>query len=198
MLKKWFMICLSLLLLSQLVVVGITAETPGEEGGHGKAEEHKGPFTLGGVINFIIFAAILYVALKKPLTGFLDSQAENIQKALTEAKESKEDAVKKAEAFHAKVVSSAEEALKIKQEAEQEALQEKKKLLSEAQASAERLMAQAKFEIEQETKKAKEELKTYAALLAVDLAETKIRSDLTESDQKKLVEGYIAKMENLN
>lgn len=200
MLKKGFIACLSFLLLTQVGVVVLAVEEHGSEGEHGATEGHGGSLwgSIGRFLNFIVFAAILYMALKKPLLNFLDRHAENIQKALREAKEEEQEAVQKAEVYQAKLLAIEEEALKIKQEAEQEALQEKKKLLAEAQAGAERLMSQAKFEVDQEVKKAKEELKTYAALLAVEVAEKKIRSDLTETDQKKLIENYMTNMENLN
>jgi len=204
--NQGFVICLGLLLLVQMATLGSAVERHGEEGKHAvpgapaEAEEHGGSLweSVERILNFVIFAAILYIALRKPLTGFLDNHAESIRRALKEAKENQEEALRRAEAYQARLLSIEEEALKIKQEAEHEALQERKKLLAEAQAGAERLMAQARFEVDQEVKKAKEELKTYAALLAVEIAEKKIRSGLTESDQKRLVEGYIARMENLN
>ncbi len=200
MLTKGFiiLICLGLLCVVQPAGLSLAVEKGSKEGGHSEAEGGSVAETLERLINFVIFAGILYVALRKPLMNFLDNHAEHIQKALKEAKEIQEEAIQKAEAYQTKLLSVEEEALKIKQEAEQEALEEKKKILAEAQTQAERLMTQVRFEVDQEVKKAKEELRTFAALLAVEIAEKKLRADLTESDQKKLVEEYIARMENLN
>jgi F-type H+-transporting ATPase subunit b len=200
MLKKWFIISLGLLLVVQLASLSLAFEKGSREGGSSEAEEHGGSVaeTLERLVNFVIFAGILYVVLRKPLVNFLDNHAERIQKALKEAKELQEEAVQKAERYQTQLLSVEEEALKIKQEAEQEALEEKKRILAEAQMQAERLMNQVKFEVDQEVKKAKEELKTFAALLAVEIAEKKLRAGLTESDQQKLVEEYIARMGNLN
>jgi F-type H+-transporting ATPase subunit b len=72
---------------------------------------------------------------------------------------------------------------------------ERAKIVSAAELSAERIKAQAQFTIDQETAVAKAELRKEVAQLSAALAEDLLRQKITAEDQTRLVDEYLAKVQ---
>ena len=72
---------------------------------------------------------------------------------------------------------------------------EKEALIAEGEHIKQRIVEQAKASIEFELDKAKQEIKTEAALLALEAAEKEIKKRLGSGEQGKLIDEYIKKIE---
>ena len=65
-----------------------------------------------------------------------------------------------------------------------------------AEAERARLLEQASREIEQRTRLARRELVEHAASLAVGVAQKKISAQITDADQSRLVDRYVAEVKS--
>lgn len=144
-----------------------------------------------------MFVAILtagYFGWTKIVSPILDKKIEDIKEALNAAAVAKEAAEKELQEYKTKVGGLDKKINEIKTTIKEEADAEKAKIIAEAKASAEKIKEQAKLTASQEIKKAKLELKNAASLLAVELAEKKLISEIKDSDQAKLASDYIEKI----
>ncbi|MDP2993281.1 MAG: ATP synthase F0 subunit B, partial [Deltaproteobacteria bacterium] len=91
-----------------------------------------------------------------------------------------------------------QEAKKVIQEYIEQGEAEKKRIIEDAEKAAESIRKQAQFAVEQEMKRAKRALSAEAAELSVKLAEDIIKKNLNESDHRKLINEYIAKVVHTN
>ena len=150
--------------------------------------------TFGGgwkVANFFFFVAVFYLLWRKYGRPMLESRGADIAGAINEAEDAKKAAEELKSEYEAKLAMLDEKVSKIRAELESEAEEEKKRILVDAEKAVLKIKAQAKAAAEQELKKAKLELRDEAGRLAVKLAEDILTKELKDSDQKKLVKGYI-------
>ena len=82
----------------------------------------------------------------------------------------------------------------LKARGHQEIAGEEKRIRELAEVERARLLEQASREIEQRTREARRELVEHAASLAVGVARTKIRAQITDADQSRLVDRYLAEV----
>ena len=144
-----------------------------------------------------MFVAILiggYFIWTKIVSPLLDGKIDDIKEALNAATVAKEEAEKELKDYKEKIGGLDSKINEIKTTIREEAEAEKTKIIAEAKASAEKIKEQASITASQEIKIAKIELKNAAALLAVELAEKKLISEINDSDQKSLASDYIEKI----
>jgi len=169
----------------------------GGEGG----EAHKSIFQMymWPVINFAILVALLVYMMKKmDIKGYFAKRTELIEQTLREAKE--------ARALAEKALAEVEEKLKMKDKDVQEIIayaresaeREKVRLVEEGESMKAKILEQTKNNIEYELKQAKATIKEEAVLLAMELAEKKIKDKMTKDAQVKLLEESLAKIEGKN
>ncbi len=72
--------------------------------------------------------------------------------------------------------------------------EEYQRLLAVAEKDADKIMERARQEIEGMTRAAQLELKAHVAELAVQLAEGKIRDEMTEEDRRRLFAHFVARV----
>ena len=143
------------------------------------------------VLNFLIFAAILYFAAAKPIRGFLAGRIDDIRKELGDAEKSKEAAEKRL-ADHLKRVDNLEAEVKeLCETLRREGEVERERIIEAAHEAADKIKAQAGFSAEQELNKAISLIKKETADAAVSLAEKILKKDIKKEDQKKLVSEYL-------
>lgn len=193
----------SLLILSLITVhillfaVAAFASSGGAEGGEPQQSLFKA--YLWPVINFLILVGLLVYAMKKAdIKGFFQKRTELIEQSLKEAKEAKELAQK--------ALAAVEERLKVKDTEIEEIIasakasgdKEKARLLEEGAKLKEKILEQAKTNIDFEVKGAKAAIKEEAVMIALELAEKKLKEKLTKEEQLKLLEESVAKIEGKN
>lgn len=143
------------------------------------------------VLNFLIFAAILYFAAAKPIRNFLAGRIDDIKKELGDAEKSKEDAEKRL-ADHLKRVDNLEvEVKELCETLRKEGEVERDRIIEAANEAADKIKTQAGFSANQELNKAISLIKKETADAAVALAEKILKKDIKKADQKKLVSEYL-------
>jgi len=148
------------------------------------------------ILNFAILFFILVKFLNKPLKAFLKGRTELIEKTLREAQEAK--------ALAEKALAEIEERLRVKDKeiadiiahAEHSAKIEHDLLVQNGEEMKKKILEQARNNIDYELRLAKESIKAEAAGIAVELAEKKLKENLTKEKQVKLIEESLVRMES--
>jgi len=150
------------------------------------------------VLNFIVFAAILYFAAAKPIKNFLNGRIEGIRKDLSDAEKGKEDAEKKLKDYMDRLASLEGEIQEIQDTLKKEGEVERDRIIEAANEAAEKIKQQAVFSANQEMKRAVASIREEVADAAVSLAEKMLVKDLKKDDQKKLVNEYLQGLGDVN
>jgi F-type H+-transporting ATPase subunit b len=150
------------------------------------------PPYLAMLINFGILVAGYYALGKKPIAAALRNRRNSIAKEIEDAQRMRKEAEKRAKTYQAKLdkledeLKSAREALVRAGEAEKE------RIVTEAEAKAERMRKDAQFLVEQELKQVRVDLQREAVEAAIAAAEELLRKRVTQADQERLAEDYLA------
>ena len=140
--------------------------------------------------NFVILAAVAGYLLNKHLPPFFKSRSAEIQKEITEAQTQKQAADKRSAEMDARLNALGAEIEKFRAQSKIEMEQEAVRIREETAHQIEKLRRQAEQEIEHAGNLASRELREYAAKLALDLAEQRIRTRLDASTEAGLVDDF--------
>ena len=154
------------------------------------AEGEVGAHMLWRVIDFIIFAGILYYYLKKPIVSFFKNRQESIVKNKQEAEKSKDEAEKlfaEVERRLSKLNTEIESIIKTFSSMSEK---EKENILKDAQAAAERVKAGIEEEEMMLLNKAKRHLLDAITSEALSSLSKKF-SNLNLKDHQKIHKKYI-------
>jgi len=157
-----------------------------------KAEE---PLTKDEMIvwkwaNFVILAVGAGYLLGKHLPGYFKSRNADIQKDITEAQQTRQAAEKRAAEMDARLRSLGADIEKFRVQSKIEMEQEAARIRQETARQIEKFQRQAEQEIESAGSLASRELREYAAKLALDLAEQRIRTRLDAPTEAGLVDDF--------
>jgi len=168
-----------------------------------KEAEHAEPFKLWGkwVIpgwvvgllrwsNFVILFGILGYLLRKPMGRFFSERGREILEGIARGRRAGEDAAARLRDIEARLAGLEAEIARLREAAGTEAQADHDRLRARAQAEAEKIRAMAEQEIASSARQARSQIKNYAAVLAVELAEQRIRARLTPERQDALLRRY--------
>ncbi len=141
--------------------------------------------------NFAILAAGAGYLISKSAPAFFRSRTDSIQKGIAEAQQVKRDAEQQAAATAARLAALGADIEKFRIEARAEMQREGDRIQQETARHLDKVQEQAAAEIEAAGKIARRELKSYAAELALNLAERRIRGFLDPATEAALVEGFV-------
>jgi len=177
-----------------LLAFGASCGALAQGGGSAEAKkEEKAEPSMGlKWANFILLAAGLGYLIGKSVPAMYRRRTEDIQKDINEAQAIKKDAEARAAAVDARVAALGSQMEKIRAESKAEMQRESERLREETARQIARLEAQSAQEIESAGKVARQELKEYAAKLALELAEKRIRVGATAPVESALADGFIA------
>jgi len=148
--------------------------------------------------NFgILFLGLGYLAAKN-LPAFFRSRTTEIQKGISEAQKIKREAEARASEMDARLASLGAEIERFRTSGHAEMEQEGARIREETARHVEKLQRQGEQEIETVGKLARRELKGYAAKLALDLAEQRIRTRLDAAAENGLVEDFVKDLGSQN
>jgi F-type H+-transporting ATPase subunit b len=183
-----------------LSAAALRAQEPAAHGEAGSAsheaaahEESIWPF-LGKIFNFAVLAGVLVYYLRTPTASYLVSRKTQVRADLETAERMKTEAAAQITELDAKLkaLPAEIEALKARGRAEIEG--EEQRIRELAAAEKTRLLDQATREIEQQVRVAHRGLVEHAATLAVSAAETRIKQQITDADQARLVDRYLTQV----
>jgi len=140
--------------------------------------------------NFIILAGGLGYLVGKNAGPFFRSRSAKIRGDIAEATRLREEAEAKAREMETRLSSLGAEIEKLRAEAHGAFSAEGERIRQETERQLARIGQQTEQEIASMTKAAREELRAYAARLAVDLAEQRIRSRMDGPAQSRLVDMF--------
>jgi F-type H+-transporting ATPase subunit b len=163
-----------------------------QEGGAGAS---AAPTELFKWINFAIVAVALIWLFGKVLPPKFRANAEKISSTITKAAAAKAEADRKLRDAEQRLARLEEEVRGLREQAQKDAAAEAERIRAMAKSDAEKIAISAKAEIAAAERAARIELKTLAAKLAVDGAESLIAKQLTPQTQDALVAGFVKSLQ---
>ena len=145
----------------------------------------------------IAFLVIWFVMAKlawPSVLGMMEKRQQKIQDDLDSAEKSKARAAAEAQSYEDRLVDANRQAEEIISAAKKEAAEERSQSLAKAQTEASDIIAKAHGAVESERRKATIELSSSVVDLSVEIASKIIGNDLTEGQQRKLAEKYLAEV----
>jgi len=175
-----------------LLIVTIRAHAAEEGGGEVLSERAKEIFKW---INFAIVAGLIAWVFLKLTPPFFRKNAETISAAITKATAAKAEAERQLREAEQKLARLEQEVAQLRATAQKEMTAEAERLRTITQSDIQKVGLAAKTEIEAAERAARLELKTIAANLAVDGAESLLVKQLTPQAQESLVEAFVKNLE---
>ena len=148
------------------------------------------------LVNFGILAGVLVYFLRSPLATYLNDRGTQIRGDLVNAAETKNTAAAQIEEIERKMKSLPAELEALRAQGAQEIAAEEARIRTAAALERERLLEQARREIDLQVKMAERELVSHAAELAVSVATERIKKNITDDDQQRLVDRYVQQLKN--
>ncbi len=146
------------------------------------------------LIAFLIIWLIMAKLAWPSILGTMEKRQKKIQDDLDSAEKSKAKAAAEAQSYEDKLVEANRKAEEIISEAKKEAEEERSQILAKAQHEASDIIAKAHGAVDSERRKATIELSSSVVDLSVEIASKIIGNDLTEDQQRRLVEKYLAEV----
>ena len=143
------------------------------------------------VLNFVILAGVIGWMVVKFGKPAIQARSTGIHEGLAAGEKAKREADARAAEVQAKLANLGKEIESLRAEAREEREREAERIRRETGAEIARIQAQSRQEIESAGKVARLEVQRYAASLAVDLAEQKIRARMSPDVESALLEAFV-------
>jgi F-type H+-transporting ATPase subunit b len=141
--------------------------------------------------NFVILAAGLGYLIGKHVPPLFQKQSKDIQSALAEAAKIKQEATAYAAGVEARLADLQGEIQQLRESAHAEMIAESERIRRETEHHLQRIREQTAQEVALMTRAAKDDLRKYAAELAIGLAEERIRFRMNPETQQSLAESFL-------
>jgi F-type H+-transporting ATPase subunit b len=144
--------------------------------------------------NFAILAVVLGYLIRKHAPAFFEQRTQEIQQGISEAAKAKQEAEARVAAIEARLAGLASEIEKLRAGAQAEMAAEGDRIGRETETRLRKIQEQSVQEIALMSRAIREELRKHSALLALDLAQQRVRSRMTPDVQNGLVDGFLHDM----
>ena len=155
-------------------------------------------FEVWKFVNLFIFVGLLTYILKRPLSAAFKAKREEIRAELIKAEEAKKAAVAKLTEIEAKLAGVDAERAALLREAKAEIETEKERLIAQAEAESQKLKDQAAGEASRIGQVAKLQLRRFAVEESIRRAEEKLRAQVDQQADSKLISAGIQAIGGLN
>jgi F-type H+-transporting ATPase subunit b len=185
--------------VSSPLVEARAAQAPAQEQGEraaaeegGAEEEHEESLfrTVARLINAVLLFGALAYFLRAPLKGYLEGRQKEVRRDLDTAAHLRNAAAEQLEELDQKMRALPGEIEGLKQQGAVEIAQEQARITEAAEAERQRLLEQTRREIDLQLRVAHRELVEHAAALAVAAAAERVKHQITDQDQTRLVDRY--------
>ncbi|MEW6334998.1 MAG: ATP synthase F0 subunit B [Thermodesulfobacteriota bacterium] len=163
-------------------------------GAEGEGQGANWPNFFWRSVNFLVLGGLLYWLLAKKVKAFFTGRREGIRTALAEAETAREAAEGKFREYSAKLDKASEEIEQIGEMIRSQGLSEKERIVAEARKAAEKMKEDTRIRIDQEFSQASQQLRSEAARLSVEMAETLLKKHVLSADHEAMVKDYIEKV----
>jgi F-type H+-transporting ATPase subunit b len=144
--------------------------------------------------NFLLLVGLLGYLIKKHGGPLLTSRSKQIREGLEAGKKAQAEAEQRAAGVQAKLANLDREIADLKASAQAELERETARIRRDAEKELQRMEQHTAAELAALGKRATMELRQYAAGLALDLAEQKVRARMTPAVQSGLIEGFASEL----
>jgi F-type H+-transporting ATPase subunit b len=142
--------------------------------------------------NFAILVVALGYLIRKHAPAYFAKQSTEIRQGIAEATQTKQDAEARAAAIDRRLANLESEIAKLRSEAHEEISAEGGRISRETMHRLQKIQSQGEQEITMMSRAGRDELKKYAAELALNLAQQRIRSRMTKDSEDGLVDAFLA------
>jgi F0F1-type ATP synthase membrane subunit b/b' len=165
----------------------------GQTAAHGKeaAHEPEGPSMILKWANFAILAAGLGYLIAKNAPAFFASRTAEIKKGLEEGAAMQREANERTAAMEARLKNLESEIAQLRAKAKEEIAAEGERVKKETDAAMAKIQANAENEIASAGKSERAKLKSFAAAIAVDIAEERLRGELNPTADSGLIRSFL-------
>jgi F-type H+-transporting ATPase subunit b len=164
------------------------------EGGEGEAAPEPLWKSFARLFNFALLAGALVYLLRSPLAAYLHNRGQAIRGELAKAADMRAEAAAEMARIEARLEGLPGEIEKLRRRGADEITAEEARIRDLAAAERQRMLDQARREIESQLRIAERDLKARAAELAVAVATERVRRTMTDADQARLVDRYLAQV----
>lgn len=187
-------ICALTAMLLVVAAAGMSAQPPHDAAAADAPHEQTLLQTVAKLANFAILAGVLVYFLKSPITAYLATRGTQIRQDLLTASEMRATAAAQLAEIERKLQMLPAELSALEAQGAQDVVAEQARIAQAAEVERERLIAQTRREIEMRLRVARREITEHAAMLAVKIAEERIKRSITPDDQLRLVDRYTAQL----
>jgi F-type H+-transporting ATPase subunit b len=156
-----------------------------------KSEEHGDPWLKWKWANFAILAIALGYLIGKNVPPMFRAQSQGIRQSISDAAKMKQDAEAHAAAMNQRLAGLAAEIELLRSDAHTQTTMDGERISRETAQRLEKIKNQSAAEIELMTRAGRDDLRRYAAGLAIDLAEQRVRSRISPDTQNGLVDEFL-------
>ena len=142
------------------------------------------------IILFLFLKKILFVPLKK----IIDQRQKQIKDMYNEARTDKDAAAAMRVEYEQKLADASAKGEEIIRSATARAHKQEEEIIREANETAAKNLRRADEQIEMEKKKALNQLKDEVSAMAVDIASAVIEKNLSEEDNREIVDRFIGQL----
>ncbi|MGB5703465.1 MAG: ATP synthase F0 subunit B [Polyangiales bacterium] len=184
----------------------VAHEVAEHEAGH-DAQDGHGELTFGGVlsnpefwgtlVNFGALIVLLAWVIRKKGNPALAERRKQVEAELEEAQRLRAEAEKRHMETATRLEKLDQEMVQIRADMIKAGEAERDRIVSQAEEKAARMRKDAGFLIEQQVKQLREDLTREAANAAVLAAQNLLQDSTTDSDQDRLAEAYLARLDEV-
>ena len=142
-------------------------------------------------LNVAVLVAIIYKFARKPVASALNSTAQSAKQVVDDARSAEEKITSELSGMRFQIYVLEKEAVEMVAAAKKDAENEKTRIIEEGRQELVRMKEQARFTLEQERRKAEDDLRNWVAEESVKLAEEKLKKEMNQKRQAKLVKDYM-------
>ncbi|CXN80595.1 F0F1 ATP synthase subunit B [Staphylococcus aureus] len=143
------------------------------------------------VLTFIVLLALLKKFAWGPLKDVMDKRERDINRDIDDAEQAKLNAQKLEEENKQKLKETQKEVQKILEDAKVQARQQQEQIIHEANVRANGMIETAQSEINSQKERAIADINNQVSELSVLIASKVLRKEISEQDQKALVDKYL-------
>ncbi len=149
------------------------------------------------IVDFVVLVGILWYYGRGPAKRFLADRRAGVEREITDASEVKRAAEERLAKYQQQLDAFDEERMKLREDFARDGERERQRIKAATNAALERLEADVERTVAQEARQAQKDLQAAVAARAVELAEERVRAQLTPATQRKLIKQYLADFERL-
>jgi len=144
-------------------------------------------------VNFAILVFVIVKFGKGPIMGFLRGQKETVAQEIEELEKQKESVKSRIQETEKALQESDATFEELKAKIIRQGELKKQEIIEQAHRQSEIMMENAKQKVGNQIVQAKRQFKEELIDLAVDLAEKKLALEITEEDNQRMMDQYLAK-----